>query len=113
MTPDDVLAFWFRGDRDTRRAAWFRKDDAFDAEIRTRFGPATEAAHNGAFADWTASAHGTLALLILLDQFPRNLYRGSAHAFATDPLARAVARHAVDAGFDQQIEPVLRPLLSS
>ena len=50
-----------------------------------------------------------MAHLLLLDQFPRNLYRGSAHAFATDPLARSIARGALDAGFDQQVEPILRP----
>lgn len=92
MISDEVLAFWFLGERDTFRAVWFRKDNAFDGEIRARFGAATEAARTGAFAAWAATAPGTLALLILLDQFPRNLYRGSPLAFASDARARDVAR---------------------
>ena len=66
------------------------------------------AASRGDYADWLDTADGALALVILLDQFPRNLYRGSAHAFATDAFARAAARAAVEAGHDQAIQPPLR-----
>ena len=92
MTQSDVLTFWFQGDRNNFREAWFRRDPAFDAAIRARFGDATEAARGGDFAGWAATAEGTLALLILLDQFPRNLYRASPLAFASDARARDVAR---------------------
>lgn len=96
MTPEKILAFWFQDEPDTFRSdPWFRKSDTFDAEIRARFGAATAAARDGAFADWAATAQGTLALLILLDQFPRNLYRASPLAFASDARARAVARAAL------------------
>lgn len=96
MKPETVLTFWFQGERDTFRSdPWFRKSDAFDADIRARFAEAVAAAREGDFADWTATPQGTLALLILLDQFPRNLYRGSPLAFASDARARAVARAAL------------------
>ena len=96
--PQDVLAFWRAAGPDK----WFTKDAAFDAEIRTRFLATYEAAAAGALA-WDDTPEGTLALLIVLDQFPRNMFRGSARAFATDPLARAVAVRAIERGFDRQI----------
>jgi uncharacterized protein (DUF924 family) len=105
VEPRDIVDFW-------RRAgpkAWFKKSGAFDAEIRDRFEARHHAAARRELDGWAASAEGSLALLLLLDQFPRNLYRGSAHAFATDPLAREVARRAVAAGFDQASAPALRP----
>ena len=100
----ETIAFW----REAGPASWFAKDDAFDAEIAARFKSAHHAAARGELADWQASAEGALALLILLDQFPRNLWRGSAHAFATDPLARRIARAAVKAGHDLATDPALR-----
>ena len=84
-----LLAFW----RDAGMGKWFRGGEAFDAECRTR---------------WLDDAEGSLALLILLDQIPRNIFRGSGHAFATDPLAVHVATRAIDAGFDAQVDPLLR-----
>lgn len=81
--------------------AWFRRKPAFDAAMRTRFEAAHLAASRGELDGWSQSSMGALALLLLLDQVPRNIYRGSAHAFATDGLAQAVAARAVDAGFDQ------------
>ena len=109
---EEVLAFWFgrpgEPDYGSMRERWFRRDDAFDAEIAARFGARVEAAAAGALDDWAASPRGTLALLILLDQFPRNMYRGQARAFAADAHARAIAGHAVDAGQDQALEPVER-----
>jgi len=92
----DILAFWRTAGPDK----WFEKDDAFDDEIRRRFLSTYEAAAAGKFTAWEASAQGALALLILLDQFPRNMFRGQARAFATDPLARAVASRAILNGFD-------------
>ncbi len=96
--PADVLAFW----REAGPDKWFKKDDAFDAEIRKRFLATYEAAAAGRLNDWTATADRTLALLLVLDQFPRNMFRGSARMFAADPLALAVARDALARGFDRQ-----------
>ena len=93
--PADVLAFWFAEGPDSFRQAWFKRDDAFDAAIRARFGDLAAAARGDALASWRGSADGVLALSILLDQFPRNLHRGSAEAFGADPLMREIARDAV------------------
>jgi len=93
-TPADVLAFWRAAGPDH----WFNKDAAFDAEIAARFLPTYEAAAAGRLADWEATPEGTLALLIVLDQLPRNMFRGSARTFAADPVARAVAERAVARG---------------
>ena len=103
----EVVSFW----RDAGPDRWFARDDGFDAEIRARFETLHLAAARGELSDWMGDAEGSLALLILTDQFPRNLYRGSAHAYATDPMARAVAAHAVARGFDRQIEAALRPFV--
>jgi uncharacterized protein (DUF924 family) len=99
---DAVLGFWFAGDRDSFQPRWFRRDDAFDAAIGARFGALPEAARQGALDDWAATPRGALALLLVLDQFPRNLHRATADAFACDDKARAVARQAVlHRGFDR------------
>ncbi len=92
---NDILAFWFADGPDTFREAWFKRDDAFDAEIAARFGAMIDPARDGAFDGWMDSAEGALALAILLDQFPRNTRRGSGDAFACDPKALDVARQAV------------------
>ena len=102
--PADVTGFWAAAGPDR----WFAKSDAFDEAIRLRFEPVHHAAARGEYAAWETTAEGALALVILLDQFPRNLYRNSAHAFATDPLARSVARRALDAGRDKAIAAPLR-----
>jgi uncharacterized protein (DUF924 family) len=102
--PNDILGFW----RSAGPRKWFAKSDAFDEAIRLKFEPVHHAAARGEYDGWTATPEATLALLILLDQFPRNLYRKSAHAYATDPKARAIARAAVEAGFDRQVAPELR-----
>jgi uncharacterized protein (DUF924 family) len=107
ITPALVTGFW----RDAGRRAWFRRDPAFDEAIRDRFESAHLEASRSGFEDWRDTAEGALALVLLLDQFPRNLYRGSAHAFATDPLARDVADAAIGAGFDLVTEPQLQPFL--
>lgn len=100
-----VLDFW-RQAGPTRR---FAKDEAFDDDFRTRFADQHEAATDGRLDEWAESAEGSLALLILLDQFPRNCFRGSARMFATDDAARAVSDAALDRGFDTTVEPALRP----
>ncbi|MBI4275845.1 MAG: DUF924 family protein [Rhizobiales bacterium] len=102
--PDDVLAFW----RDAGPDKWFKKDLAFDADIRARFLAAHEAAARGEFSAWEATAEGALALVIVLDQLPRNMFRDDARAFATDALARAVADRAIARGFDATVPKSLR-----
>ena len=102
--PNDVLGFW----RNAGPERWFKKQAAFDEAIRLKFEPVHHRAARGEYDAWAKTAEGALALLILLDQFPRNLYRESGHAFATDPKARAIARTAVEAGFDREVEPALR-----
>jgi uncharacterized protein (DUF924 family) len=102
--PNDVLHFW----REAGPAKWFKKSDAFDAAVRLKFEPVHQAAARGEYDGWAQTADGALALLILLDQFPRNLYRRSAHAFATDGKARAIARKAVAEGFHRQVEAPMR-----
>ncbi|OYX31625.1 MAG: hypothetical protein B7Y99_09815 [Caulobacterales bacterium 32-69-10] len=102
---DEVVAFW----REAGPKKWFARSDAFDAEIRGGFEAVHLAAARGELADWAGTADGALALLLLTDQFPRNMYRGSAHAFATDPMARAIAEAAVRRDFHQAVEPLMRP----
>jgi uncharacterized protein (DUF924 family) len=101
---DDVLGFWLK----SGPKKWFAHNEAFDAEIRDRFEGAHLSASRGERLDWAQTSAGALALLLLLDQFPRNIWRGSAHAYATDPLARSVATAAVAGGLDQQAAPELR-----
>ena len=98
MSPEAVIAFW----RAAGPQKWFGKDAAFDREIAARFLTTHEAAAVGGLSEWEATPEGALALLVLLDQFPRNMFRGSARAFATDPLARAVADRAIARGFDDR-----------
>jgi uncharacterized protein (DUF924 family) len=101
-----VLQFWFRGNEE--RKEWFRKDPAFDEQIRARFLALHEEAARGGLAHWSRSPRECLALIVLLDQFPRNLFRGSARAFATDPLALDTARHAIAAGYDRSLSEIER-----
>ncbi len=107
-----IRAFWYAEGRDTYRPIWFQKIDAFDAEIRTRFGALIRPAREGAFDDWAASPEGALSLMILLDQFPRNVFRGNAEAFASDAHARALARRLVlEQRFDLRLGAYERPFL--
>lgn len=103
--PGSVVGFW----REAGPQRWFSKDLNFDRALGARFHEAHLLAAQRQLDGWNVDGEGALALQILLDQVPRNLYRGSAHAFATDPLARHFALAAIDSGFDQQIEPALRP----
>ncbi len=98
-----VVAWWAAA-----RPDWFSAHPDFDARFRARFLDAHQQAACGELAAWADSAEGALALLILLDQFPRNAFRGTARMYASDPQARATARAAVDAGLDTRIEPALR-----
>ncbi|HET9835303.1 MAG TPA: DUF924 family protein [Rhodanobacteraceae bacterium] len=100
----EVVEFW----RAAGARHWFARDEAFDAECATRFLQAHHAAARREFESWIEAAQGALALLILLDQIPRNVFRGSAHAYATDGLAREYAHRALEAGFDTQVQPELR-----
>lgn len=93
------------------RKIWFEKNAAFDAELRGRFLADHEAAAKGAYDELARTPEGAVALVVLLDQLPRNLFRGTARAFATDPRAIAVAREAVGAGFDRRVSPVERVFL--
>lgn len=104
-SPQDIVGFW----RGAGPSKWFARSAAFDEAIRLKFEPVHHAAARGEYDAWAADPEGALALVLLLDQFPRNLYRGSGHAFATDPKARSIARAAIDAGFDKQVAPELRP----
>ncbi|HEX5612731.1 MAG TPA: DUF924 family protein [Burkholderiales bacterium] len=101
-----VLDFWFRGEEP--RKEWFQKDPAFDAEIARRFLALHEVAAAGELADWRHSPGDCLALIILLDQFPRNMFRGTAKAFSTDAMALDAAKHAVDTGLDRSMSDVQR-----
>ncbi|MBU8538675.1 DUF924 family protein [Falsiroseomonas tokyonensis] len=92
--PNDILAFWFSEGPDTFRKAWFTKDETFDASIRAHFGDLLVPAREGALDSWAETPDGSLALLLILDQFPRNLHRGHPDAFASDPHARSIARQA-------------------
>jgi len=107
---NDVLTFWFgaEADRGKNRADWFQKNPSFDDAIRARFLPLYEHAAAGHLQDWLQNAVDCLALIILLDQFPRNMFRNSYRAFAADHLAREAARHALKNGFDLELAPVER-----
>jgi uncharacterized protein (DUF924 family) len=99
-----VLQFWF--DADPKN--WFVKNPAFDAEVRSRFLALHEAAAAGRLGHWTEAPRSCLALVIVLDQFPRNMFRGEARAFATDPQARAAARVILQHAWDKQMSSAER-----
>ncbi len=108
----DILAFWFGKSSQVdisyraRRKLWFGKSAAFDAQVRQRFKSLYAAASSG--IDWPETPDDRLALALLLDQFPRNMFRGTPAAFASDPQARAVSRSAIAQGFDQAVSPLRR-----
>ena len=105
--PADILTFW----RDAGRDRWYSRDDAFDAEVRQRFFELWRKAAAGELSSWEASDDGALALTLVLDQFPRNMFRGDAMTYASDPLAREVAGRAIDRGVATRIEPALLEFL--
>ena len=102
--PADIVNFW----REAGAAKWFEKDPAFDEAIRLKFEPTHHGAARGEYDAWMETAEGALALVILLDQFPRNLYRGTGHQFATDPLALKLAADAIGRGHDRAFDNDLR-----
>ncbi|MBT2746037.1 MULTISPECIES: DUF924 family protein [unclassified Lysobacter] len=105
VTAQDVVDFW----RKAGPGRWFDRDDHFDQQCRSGFLDAHHAAARREHDDWVEhDAESALALLILLDQIPRNVFRGSAHSYATDPLARHYARRALELGHDRSIELALR-----
>jgi len=103
-TPAEIISFWQAAGYDR----WFKKDEAFDNEIRARFLAAYEDAAAGKYVDWENTAEDALALLILLDQFPRNMFRGQPRAFETDVMARAITASALVRGFDSQVPADMR-----
>jgi len=107
-----VMDFWFgrHGDRgrDTPRRPWFEKSDAFDEQIRNRFGTLIPRAIAGELQGWSAESEGAVAQILVLDQFPRNAFRGTAQAFAGDARALAAARALVDSGTDRTLPGVQR-----
>lgn len=111
-SPAAVLDFWFlpagTPGHDEFRAEWFRKDAAFDAAIRERFGALVEEALAGGLREWEADAAGSVARILLLDQFPRNLFRDSARAFAGDAQALELAQGLVAGGQDKNLPPIRR-----
>ena len=106
----EVLDFWF-GHEGAVRAEWFRKDDAFDAEILRRFGALIDEAVAGGLADWQGQPASALARIVLLDQFTRNTRRNTASAFAGDALALAAAQAMVSSGQDLALPPVQRTFI--
>ncbi|MFN3230838.1 MAG: DUF924 family protein [Alphaproteobacteria bacterium] len=116
---EDVLDFWFTpdslpqpdGSGGEGRDVWFNADPAFDREIIDRFSGVYDAAASGRLADWTRTAQGTVALVIVLDQFPRNMFRESPRAFETDPMALDVAEAAIARGLDRDIPKLMRLFL--
>ena len=110
-----VIDFWFGAEGSdswgSDRKEWWLKDDVFDAAVRGILGPLQERAANGEIDDWTGDPYGCVALVILLDQAPRNLFRGEAKAFATDERARGVTREALAHGLDMEVPEFMRVFL--
>jgi uncharacterized protein (DUF924 family) len=109
---DEILEFWFgqpdEADYGKQRSFWFTKKPEFDQEVRTRFLTYYEQAVAGKLDHWKNSPRSCLALIVLLDQFPRNMFRGTAQAFASDPQALSAAQRAVANGYDQELLIVQR-----
>jgi uncharacterized protein (DUF924 family) len=106
-TPADILTFW----REAGDDRWYKKDDAFDADVRRRYFDLWQRASAGELSEWETSDDGALALVIVLDQFPRNMFRGKPEAFSSDAKALAVAERAVARGADARIDPDLLEFL--
>jgi uncharacterized protein (DUF924 family) len=117
VTPKEIIEFWFGDALDSPESArkkskfWYASDSKIDNEIRRRFESTLTAVHEGHHADWEASLEGTLALVIVLDQFSRNLYRGDARAYSGDELALEIADRAVQAKRDRQLPGLYRLFL--
>lgn len=103
-TPAEVVGFW----REAGPDRWFEPDQGFDAACRERFLPTHEAAARGDLNEWELSPEGALAVVLLLDQFPRNMFRATRRAFRTDRGALDAADRAIAKGFDEEVDPALR-----
>ena len=103
-TPKQILSFW----KKAGPKRWFKANSAFDQKIREQFLVTHQAAEMEKFGSWEENAEGALALVLLLDQFPRNMFRGTARAFVNDVLAREVTGRAIERGFDRKIDPAFR-----
>ncbi|MGE4615523.1 MAG: DUF924 family protein [Gammaproteobacteria bacterium] len=112
--PDSILEFWFgtsRGDPEAlaeRNAIWFTPDEAFDQKVRGRFSSHLEQAARGEYKLWKLTPRGTLALIIIFDQFPRNIYRSTPQAFTYDERALALCRDGVAMGIDRELDVIER-----
>src|SRR5215210_1033519 len=115
MKADEVLDFWFGREGEPGyggfREEWFRKDPEFDREVRDRFEELQERAAAGDLDGWRQDARGCLALVILLDQFPRNMFRGDPRSYATDRKAQETAEYAVDHALDRELPEFQRAFL--
>jgi uncharacterized protein (DUF924 family) len=107
VIPAEILTFW----REAGRERWYKRDDGFDAELRGRFIRLWQRATAGELSSWQATDDGALALVIVLDQFPRNMFRGDIRAYSSDEPAREVARRAIARGVDARVEPALLEFL--
>jgi uncharacterized protein (DUF924 family) len=107
VTPAEILAFW----RAAGRKRWYEPDDTFDADVRRRFLELWRKAAAGELSSWETTDDGALALVIVLDQFPRNMFRGDIRTYSSDALAREVASRAVAGGADIRVEPALLEFL--
>jgi len=107
VEPAEILAFW----REAGGERWYRRDDAFDAEVRRRYLELWQQAKAGHLSSWEASDDGALALTIVLDQFPRNMFRDDSSTYASDALAREVASRAIARGADKRVDAALLEFL--
>jgi len=107
VTPAEILAFW----RAAGRERWYERDDTFDADVRSRFLELWRKAVAGELSSWETTDEGALALVIILDQFPRNMFRGDIRTYSSDALAREVAGRAIAGGADIRVEPALLEFL--
>ena len=105
--PEEILAFW----REAGRERWYRRDAAFDAVVRSRFLALWRQAAAGGLSSWEASDEGALALVVVLDQFPRNMFRDDIRTYSSDALAREVASRAIDRGADRRVDAALLEFL--
>lgn len=112
ISPDDVIHFWLGdlsqpgADPLAKAAVWWKKDEAFDREIRERFQETLERGVRGELGAWESSPRGRLALVLLYDQLSRNMFRGTARSFAQDACARELAKKAFDGGDDRVLSPI-------
>ncbi len=113
--PQEILDFWFGREDEPGygefRDEWFKKDKEFDRQVRERFLEDYERASRGEYDGWREKPESCLALVILLDQFPRNLFRGDARTHATDEKALDISREAIQKGFDRKLAPFQRHFL--